>query len=182
MFIIRPALAVGDHALADLLRDEEGAARVGRHDEIIVGLGDVDGILPDRHAGVVHQDADRAEALFHGFDGADDAGAIGDVHVEGHGAAILRADQIHQLVKPVHASGAGRNLRSRASERPGEVVPKHARRPGDEYGLALQLGIFGHPLRLPEQGLRSIPMRGPGPSSRAQRSDPCRAAQHVGPL
>jgi hypothetical protein len=88
-----PAKASRPHARQDGLGAKKGRLQIDRHGVVEILLGDVVEAARRRHAGVVHQNVDRAEARFDVTDHCLHRAANRDVGTEGRGAAAALADR-----------------------------------------------------------------------------------------
>mmetsp|Transcript_5199 Transcript_5199/g.19368 ORF Transcript_5199/g.19368 Transcript_5199/m.19368 type:complete len:476 (-) Transcript_5199:1242-2669(-) len=140
----RRATRPGQHALAHLLRDEEGAARVGVHHEVVVVLGDVGEALGGADAGVVDQDVQRADLGLGMGHGGLDADDIGDVQRHDMGVAAAAFDLGAQVLEPLDTAAGQHDTGTGLGQGLGELRAQAAGRTGDQGHAAFEVDGVTH--------------------------------------
>src|SRR5262249_44914212 len=118
-----------------------------RVDHVIpIRLGVLQHRFGNDDAGIVYQDAQRSEFLFGSRDCSSDIVRAGDVAGNRQAFAASCLDLTGQFGKPVDPPRGQSYLRSRSSEKRGEVTANAARRAGHERHLArnAEARQFGH--------------------------------------
>ncbi len=121
-----PSVAPRDHAAAHGLGDEEQPLEVDVHDLVPVGLGDLEGVVVEPHAGVVDQHVDSAVLGLDGGDRRVDRGLVGHVELDGRRRAATGGHLGEQVRHVVGLSGRGDHVRPGRGQREHQVVPDPA--------------------------------------------------------